>query len=261
MEHKTFGEWLRHRRLAQGISPFLMADALGYKRVSAIYNFEYGVAPLPISKWPAMARLLKMELDEFLVIMNRFAPHKVAEFRAIQKSGGSVFTEARPELRLATRPMTVHLETETALHRYRLADADLVLVSSQVPTDRLIESVDTLRAERQWKVGFLEILMGHPFPGPLVVEALRQARTVCVIETHGAAEALSARVKAAFVDALTEAQGFPRVHYVPKIFEVSWVNSVRDFSVQDAYDILRQIQAEGSERYLRAGTAQVAEIR
>ena len=44
-EFKTFGEWLRHRRLQLEISPFKMAETIGYKRVSAIYNFEYGIAP------------------------------------------------------------------------------------------------------------------------------------------------------------------------------------------------------------------------
>ena len=84
MNLKTFGEWLRHRRLKLDISPFKISEELGYKRVSAVYNFEYGVAPLPMPKWPAMARVLELSLDEFLLIMERFSPQKVSEFRAIQ---------------------------------------------------------------------------------------------------------------------------------------------------------------------------------
>src|SRR6266446_2856521 len=85
-EIKTFGEWLRHRRLQLEISPFKMMETLGYKRVSAIYNFEYGIAPLPLSRWPSMAELLKLSMPDFLDIMNRFEPNKVKEFCTIRDS-------------------------------------------------------------------------------------------------------------------------------------------------------------------------------
>src|SRR3970040_2053975 len=86
MQFKTFGEWLRHYRLQKEVSPFKMAEALGYKRVSAIYNFEYGIAPLPLSRWPSMAELLKLSMPDFLDVMNRFEPNKVREFCTIRDS-------------------------------------------------------------------------------------------------------------------------------------------------------------------------------
>lgn len=266
VQHKTFGEWLRHRRLTQGISPFVMADALGYKRVSAIYNFEYGVAPLPIPKWPVMAQLLDLTLEEFLEVMEQFAPHKVAEFRAIQQSGGRnghhAAATARDEAQLAPRAMTALLSHEETLDRYRLADADVALVSATVATESLIAVVDWLREEKQWKVGLLRLLDTDRLPAPAIVDSLKSARLICVLESgEGAGVALAAQVKAAFVDALTEAEGHPRVHYIPVIAEVRLGPTNRPLRGEDGYQILRQLQAQRGQRYFDFSVAAAAKSR
>lgn len=262
VQHKTFGEWLRHRRLALAISPFVMADALGYKRVSAIYNFEYGVAPLPITKWPMMARLLDFTLEEFLEVMEQFAPHKVSEFRAIQQSGDATVA-ARDEAQLAPRAMTALLNHEETLDRYRLSDADIVLVSAAVPTASLIALVDWLRSEKGWKVGLLRTIDAQRFAAPTVVESLKSARLVCVLEPAEAEDgpALSARIKAAFVDALTEAEDYPRVHYIPVISEVRLSAGGRPLRGEDGYQILRQLQSRRGQRYFDFSAVPTAKSR
>jgi pyruvate/2-oxoacid:ferredoxin oxidoreductase alpha subunit len=266
VQHKTFGEWLRHRRLALAISPFVMADALGYKRVSAIYNFEYGVAPLPIPKWPLMAQLLDLTLEEFLEVMEQFAPHKVSEFRAIQQSGGrnghSAATTAREDTQLVPRTMTALLSHEEALDRYRLSDADVVLVSAAVATESLIAVVDWLRTEKDWKVGFLRALDAERLPAPAIVESLKSARLICVLEpAEVEGVGLAAQIKAAFVDALTEAEGYPRVHYVPVISDVRLSPGSRPLRGEDGYQILRQLQSDRGRRYFDFSAATVAKSR
>lgn len=99
MEFKSFGDWLRYRRLELDLSPFEMIAALGYKRVSSIYNFEYGIAPLPLTKWPVMAQLLQLSLDAFLTLMEKYEPKKVSEFRALQGRGGQVSPSETPVMR------------------------------------------------------------------------------------------------------------------------------------------------------------------
>ncbi len=248
---KTFGEWLRHRRLAQGISPFVMADALGYKRVSAIYNFEYGVAPLPLSKWPTMAQLVGLSVDEFVTVMDRFSPHKAAEFRLIQQSvtvdSGAAY---EPIPTIVGRTMTALLSLEEAVHRYRLADAETALVAETLTTETLIEVTDWLRHEKQWKVGFLQPLTRDPFPATGVVESLKSLRFVVVLDPTVGPAGLAALVKAAFIDALTEAGGYPRIHYVPPIFDVRLAHGSRSLTGPEGYQLLRNIQQHRERRYL-----------
>lgn len=83
MMYKSFGEWLRYRRSALKISPFKMAEVMGYKRVSSVYNFEYNVVLPPLAKWTTMAQLLQVSLKEYLEIMAQFEVEKVKEFQSL----------------------------------------------------------------------------------------------------------------------------------------------------------------------------------
>lgn len=90
--YKTFGEWLRQRRSDLRMSPFKMAEALGYKRVSSVYNFEYNVVLPPVTKWVTLAQLLQVSLKEYLEIMAEFEASKVKEFEAILNAAKDSFT-------------------------------------------------------------------------------------------------------------------------------------------------------------------------
>ncbi len=259
MEFKTFGEWLRHLRLQKEISPFKMSEALGYKRVSAIYNFEYGIAPLPMAKWPAIAGLLGLSLDEFLVVMERYSPEKVAEFRLIRNTAGS------SELRVSQatgRSSSDHKPVITAtalvaeadhLRTYQTADAEAILVTREPWEDSLILALDQLR--RQWakRLGLVQVIKMVPFPAVSVVSALRDTKTVCVLERERervASRLLADRVKAAFLDALTGEEGFSPIHRAPKIFSVGVPPRPDDWAAEEIEEILRQLQGNGCRRHL-----------
>lgn len=219
MDFKTFGEWLRHRRHQLDISPFKMSEELGYKRVSAIYNFEYGVAPLPMTKWPAMARVLELPLEEFLVIMEQYAPQKVGEFRTIRETeSAKVPSEERHSNnnRIALQPLLEKEIQGQGLKTYRLKDAQMVIVLHGSGNESLFALVDQLRGRGE-KVGVMAVLTTQPFPGMAVVEQLKQASTIGILESE-AGTSLAAMVKAAFLDALTGVAGYPHIHRVPKIY-------------------------------------------
>ena len=96
--YKTFGEWLRQRRSILKVSPFKMAEVLGYKRVSSVYNFEYNVVLPPVAKWTTMAQLLQVSLKEYLDIMAQFEASKVKEFEAMMAAAtGSVAAAEKTE--------------------------------------------------------------------------------------------------------------------------------------------------------------------
>jgi hypothetical protein len=66
-------------------------------------------------------------------------------------------------------------------------------------------------------VGVLAVSALQPFPGISLVERLKPVSTVGVLESETGMP-LSPWVKAAFLDALTGAGGYPHIHRVPKIY-------------------------------------------
>jgi hypothetical protein len=259
MQFKTFGEWLRHYRLQKEISPFKMTEALGYKRVSAIYNFEYGIAPLPITKWPAMAAVLQLSIEEFLKIMEPFSPDKVSEFQLIR--GTAVPSEDVSSGRaggMDEEPLTVISPTsvfveDDHLKAYRVEDAETVIVTREEGEDSLLLAVDQLRRYPGKRLGLLEVIDGVPFPAASVVSALKEVKTVCVLELESQDEpmsSLAAQLKAAFLDALTGAEGYPEIHRVPKFFSVTVQSSLEEWTAHGIGDILRYFQENGRRRHL-----------
>jgi hypothetical protein len=122
--------------------------------------------------------------------------------------------------------------------------------------------VDWLRNEKDWKVGLLRPLDTERLAAPAMVDSLKSARLICVLapaEAEG--PGLSAQIKAGFVDALTEAEGYPRVHYVPVISDVRLSPGSRPLRGEDGYQILRQLQSDRGRRYFDFSAATVAKSR
>lgn len=249
MDFKTLGEWLRHRRLKLDISPFKMAEDLGYKRVSAIYNFEYGVAPVPMAKWPAMAKILDLPLDRFLDIMARYAPLKVSEFRAIQaastENAGS--TRTAEEILPVLEP--IQAERGTKIRSFGLDGAALAIIFRGEVSDgvkRLVES----RADSESKIGLMEVSDPERFNAIDAVDQLKHASTIAILEGEGG-QSLATAVKAAFLDALTGAAGFPHIHRVPKIYTAILESGNRTLDAEILKSFLQVLERRPDERTLR----------
>jgi len=261
MQYKTFGEWLRHYRLQKDISPFKMAESLGYKRVSAIYNFEYGIAPLPISKWPAMAAVLQLSLDEFLEIMERFSEEKVAEFRLIRdtahassgthlvKGGG---TDDAGESVTLFEP-AADLMQDQNLKCYGIESAETVLIARETADGSLLKAVDDFRRRQSKRLGLVLVAEGVSFPAAAAVSVLKEAKVLCVLEADGRQEprsVLAAQLKGAFLDALTGAGDYPEIHRVPRICSVLIEPSLEEWTGQRIGYILQYFQEDDRRRQL-----------
>ena len=258
MQNKTFGEWLRNQRLQKEISPFHMAEALGYKRVSAIYNFEYGIAPLPLSKWPLMAEILGFPVSDFLETMDRYAPEKAAEFRRIRESAFTIESlvsgkgSRKGEDHSAVIVPTAAWVTEDRLKSFHLTDAEIVFVTNEPWDDSLILAVDRVRRGKGVKPGLLQVVGDSPMPSVSIVTALREVQTVCVLEPENPAmpHPMADQVKAAFLDALTGAEGYPQIHRVPRIFSVGAPAQFDGWSAAEIEGILSRIGESGRHRHL-----------
>jgi len=270
MQFKTFGEWLRHYRLRKEISPFKMAEALGYKRVSAIYNFEYGIAPLPLTKWPAMAGVLQLSMEEFLKIMERYSPDKVGEFRLIRGtaapfeggvSGKFVDGDEESLSMIVANPEWV---ADNHVRVYRVTDADMVFVTRGIWEDSLLVAMDLLHRHRGLRLGLVQVIDETPFPAASVVTALKEVKTLCVLEPEEEARkqqrALTACVKAAFLDALTGAEGYPEIHRVPKIFSVMVQPFLEEWTTRGVGNIIRYLEENGRQRHLSVKMEQAVSV-
>ena len=259
MKFKTFGEWLRHKRLQKEVSPFKMAEALGYKRVSAIYNFEYGIAPLPITKWPLMAEILGLPVEEFLAAMEGFAPDKVAEFRLIRSTAVSPEGPDSPKVgvwdeeNLPVITPTAMMLADDRLRMYQFADAEIIFVTQETWEDSMISAVAQLGRQGGRRLGLVQVTETSAFPAVAIVSSLKEAKMICILEPVTDSEPqnrLTERLKAAFLDALTGADGYPEIHRVPKIFSIEMPRIFDQWNAQSMERVLRHFEENGRERHL-----------
>jgi len=271
-EVKTFGEWLRHRRLQLGISPFKMAEALGYKRVSAIYNFEYGIAPLPLSRWPRMAELLKLSMPDFLDVMNRFEPNKVKEFCKIRDSSKTGLIPLPAEV--APSDLTAHdqigegwydrpgasFEESDHLSEEELREADYVIVVDAATFSIGRKLADFLKQKKNLKTGLLVLSTPHPVHVPQLVETLRNTQAILVLETRRQhlepSDLLVTQIKAAFADAWTQADGFPKISHIPKVFLCLVEAHLSEDLEEELRSVTEALQASHGKRAIVIGDSQ-----
>lgn len=275
-EIKTFGEWLRHRRLQLGISPFKMAEALGYKRVSAIYNFEYGIAPLPLSRWPSMAELLKLSMPDFLDVMNRFEPNKVKEFCTIRDSSKTGLIPLPAESVPADLPAHDNsgeeLEDRSGisfeesspkadrLFEEELLEADYVIVADSATSSVGGRLVDSLKQKENLKTGLLVLSTSHPVQTSRLVETLKNTQAILVLETRrqhlGTSDLLATQIKAAFADAWTQAEGFPKISRIPKIFLCLVEAHLSENLQEELNAVIEALQSGNGKRIIVLGESQ-----
>jgi len=271
-EVKTFGEWLRHRRLQLEISPFKMAEALGYKRVSAIYNFEYGIAPLPLSRWPSMAELLKLSMPDFLDIMNRFEPNKVREFCMIRDSSKTGLiplpTEGTSSDLSAHDNAAEGLDDRTGtsseesdrLFEEELLEADYVIVADSANSSVGKTLADSLKKRENFKSGLLVLSTSHPVQAPQLVETFKNTQAILVLETRrqhlGSSDLLATQIKAAFADAWTQTEGFPKISRIPKVFLCLVEAQLSENLQEELPAVIEALQSDNGRRVIVLGESQ-----
>jgi pyruvate-ferredoxin/flavodoxin oxidoreductase len=108
---------------------------------------------------------------------------------------------------------------------YRMADADYALVALGSTAETAEAVVDYLREQRGLRVGVVHPTAFRPFPGPQLVEMLKNVTALAVIERMdnptGQSNPLTAEIKAAFCDALLGQPAYPKIHRIPEILSGS----------------------------------------
>ncbi len=140
---------------------------------------------------------------------------------------------------------------------YRLEDADYAIVAMGSMQETALTAVDWFREAEGLKVGALHVTSFRPFPGAEVVDALKHIKAFSVVERMdnplAQSNPLTAEIKAAFCDALTEAKGYPKVQKVPDIFSGMAGLGSRDVRAGDFIAAVRNMQADIPKKLFTLG--------
>ena len=139
---------------------------------------------------------------------------------------------------------------------YRMEDAEYAIVGMGSMMETARATVDYLRDERGIRVGIVHVTAFRPFPGPQLVEALRNVRAFSVIERldnpMAQSNPLTMEIKAAFADALTGADRYPEVTRIPTIYSGSAGLGSRDIRPGDFIATVTHM-IENGRRYFVLG--------
>lgn len=104
---------------------------------------------------------------------------------------------------------------------YQMDDAEYAIVSMGSTAETASVTLDHIRS-RGHKTGSLTITSFRPFPGPQIVEALKNVKAFAVIERMdnplGISNPLTAEIEAAFAKAMMGTPGYPKIDRIPVIY-------------------------------------------
>ena len=137
---------------------------------------------------------------------------------------------------------------------YRLEDAEYVIVGMGGLVETAQATVDYLRKTEGLRIGALHVTSFRPFPGPQIVEALKNARAISVIERmdNPLAESnpLVCEIKAAFASALAGTPPYKKINSMPEFLSGCGGLGSRDIRPGDFLAVARNMAfGNGSKRY------------
>ena len=137
---------------------------------------------------------------------------------------------------------------------YRMEDAEYAIVCMGSMAETAAVTCDYLREQTGLKIGVVHVTVFRPFPGPELVEALKNLRAFTVLERMdnpmGQSNPLTAEIKAAFADALGDAPGYPRVHRLPLIYSGSAGLGSRDVRPGDFIAVAKNMVNNGPRYFV-----------
>src|SRR5215831_10826116 len=140
---------------------------------------------------------------------------------------------------------------------YGLEDAEYVIVGMGSLVETATATARYLRGSEGIKVGTLHVTSFRPFPGAEIVESLRCAKAIAVIERMDNPTAqsnpLTAEIKAAFADALAGASGYPQIDHMPMIYSGSAGLGSRDIRPGDFIAVVDHMRAKKAQRFFVLG--------
>jgi pyruvate-ferredoxin/flavodoxin oxidoreductase len=144
-----------------------------------------------------------------------------------------------------------------AVDGYALDDAECVIVGMGSLMETATATAKYLRQHQGVKIGTLHVTSFRPFPGAQIVAALKRAKAIAVIERMDNPTAqsnpLTAEIKAAFADALSEAPGYPKIDRLPAIYSGAAGLGSRDIRPGDFVSVVDHLFAAKTPRYFVLG--------
>ncbi len=139
----------------------------------------------------------------------------------------------------------------------QLEDADYAVISMGSTAETASVTLDYIRTQGL-KAGSLNITSFRPFPGPQIVEALKNCKAVAVIERMdaplGIDNPLTTEIEAAFAKAMMGTPGYPKIDHVPVVYSGVGGLGSRDVTPGMIYEAIRNMSPEGSQkRYFSLG--------
>jgi pyruvate-ferredoxin/flavodoxin oxidoreductase len=146
---------------------------------------------------------------------------------------------------------------------YRCEDAEFILVGMGCYMETAQTTVDWLRKEKGIKAGCVTVYCFRPFPATYIVDALKDAKAVTIIERMDdplspTGNHLTREIKAAFCDAVTGQNGQDKIDRVPRIYHGAAGLGSRDVRPGDIYAIFENMIEDGQDFFsvgIQHGTA------
>jgi len=136
---------------------------------------------------------------------------------------------------------------------YRMKDAEHAIVALGSTAETAEVVVDHLRDTRGWRVGVVHPTAFRPFPGPQLVDLLKNVQSMAIIERLDVPPAennpLTGEIKAAFADALSGRPGYPAIQRMPGIVSGSAGLGSRDVRPSDLIAVFERLRAGGREYF------------
>ena len=142
---------------------------------------------------------------------------------------------------------------------FGLDDAECAIVGMGSLVETAKATAKYLREREGVKVGTLHVTSFRPFPGAEIVEALKDVKSIAVIERmdNPAAQSnpLAAEIKAAFGDALSGAPGYPKIDQAPVIYSGSAGLGSRDVRPGDFVAVVDHSRLRQTQRFFVLGAS------
>lgn len=134
---------------------------------------------------------------------------------------------------------------------YRMEDAEFAIIGLGGLVETAETAADWLRENTGLKVGVVNIRSFRPFPGKEIVEALKKVKGFTVIERLDVPLAqsnpLTAEIKAAFADAMTGFNGYPKLSVMPEIYSCAAGMGSRDIRPGDLIAVYENMKNRGRQ--------------
>jgi len=139
---------------------------------------------------------------------------------------------------------------------YLMDDAEYALVGMGSMMETAMATADYLR-EQGKRVGVIHVSSFRPFPGPELVEALKDVKAFAVVERMdnpiAQSNPLTAEIKSAFADAVTGHDGYPSIDTIPVIYSGAAGLGSRDVRPGDFIATYAHMWKGGEPRYFVLG--------